>query len=112
MVTIVMSFIYMYYQPSINQKSVETDNDGKYVGVEGYDGDYGVYVENSSLPVPALSSSLSFYVYYGKHGNPKQVKFSIQLLEYVIPTAAPAPAPPSPKSPRYGVSPCYGVSLC
>ena len=80
MVTIVMSFIYMYYQPSINQKSVETDNDGKYVGVEGYDGDYGVYVENSSLPVPALSSSLSFYVYYGKHGNPKQVKFSITFF--------------------------------
>ena len=72
----------MYYQRSIKQTSVETDNDGKLVGVEGYNGDNGVDFENSSLPVSALSSSLSFYVYYGKHGNPKQVKFSI-IYSYV-----------------------------
>ena len=40
----------------------------------------------------------------------------IQLLEYMIPTAAPAAPAPSRKkthyvvSPFYGVSPCYGVS--
>ena len=40
---------------------------------------------------------------------------TIQLLEYVIPTAAAAPATAavSPKSPRcYGVSLCYGVNRC
>ena len=38
-------------------------------------------------------------------------RYTIQLLEYVIPPA-PAPPPP-PKSPLcYGVSRCYGVSLC
>ena len=37
--------------------------------------------------------------------------YVIQLLEYVIPTAAPAAAAVSPKSPHcYGVSLCYGVS--
>ena len=36
-------------------------------------------------------------------------RLNIQLLEYVIPTPAPA-APPSMKSPlSYGISPCYGV---
>ena len=42
---------------------------------------------------------------------------TIQLLEYAIPTAATAAAPPkSPLSygvsPGYGVSPCNGVSPC
>ena len=36
----------------------------------------------------------------------------IQLVEYVIPTPTPThpTPPPLPKSPRYGVNPCYGQS--
>ena len=40
--------------------------------------------------------------------RPKYESTHIQLLEYVIPPAA---AAVSPKSPRcYGVNPCYGVN--
>ena len=39
--------------------------------------------------------------------------YVIQLLEYVIPAAAPSAAAVSQKSPHcYGVSLCYGVSQC
>ena len=53
-----------------------------------------------------LLTTISIFVY-------GYISIYIQPLEYVIPTAAPAAAAAPPKSPLcYGVSPCYGVSLC
>ena len=48
------------------------------------DDDQDIILKNSKPPVAALSSSLSFYVYYGKHGNPRQVKlrFMSRFLQH------------------------------
>ena len=55
------------------------DDDGGY-GENKLGDDDDDLDKNSKLLLTALSSSLSFYVYYGKHGNPRQVKFKINYV--------------------------------
>ena len=68
-----------HFWTNLNLKHGENkdgDDDGGY-GENKLGDDDDDLDKNSKLLLTALSSSLSFYVYYGKHGNPRQVKFTI-----------------------------------